>query len=236
MSMQKKIVILVTAVVAAIAFTIIGITSKNVKLKYEELPEGSCPCGYVYDSAKGDLAGGIPAGTEWKDVPDTWVCPTCGIAKDAYAGTYAVSEYYSKAITSASAKIDAEYKGVAVTQIANNAFASGSLESIEIPDSITYIGKSAFKNCTSLAEITIPAGVTVIGEGAFELCTSLKEVELPKNIKVISTNMFYGCENLESIVIPEGVTKICTSAFDSCSNLKSVTLPESITTIKTERS
>ena len=37
MSMQKKIVILVTAVVAAIAFTIIGITSKNVKLKYEKL-------------------------------------------------------------------------------------------------------------------------------------------------------------------------------------------------------
>jgi rubredoxin-NAD+ reductase len=38
-------------------------------------------CGYVYDPAEGDPDGGIPAGTAWEDIPDDWVCPTCGAGK-----------------------------------------------------------------------------------------------------------------------------------------------------------
>ena len=38
-------------------------------------------CGYYYDPAVGDPDGGIPAGTAWEDIPDDWVCPTCGMAK-----------------------------------------------------------------------------------------------------------------------------------------------------------
>jgi len=41
-------------------------------------------CGYVYDPAEGDSAGGIKAGTEFKDLPDTWVCPLCGAEKDQF--------------------------------------------------------------------------------------------------------------------------------------------------------
>jgi len=35
-------------------------------------------CGVVYDPADGDPEGGIPAGTPFADIPDTWVCPVCG--------------------------------------------------------------------------------------------------------------------------------------------------------------
>ncbi len=38
-------------------------------------------CGFVYDEAQGLPAEGIPAGTQWADVPDTWVCPDCGVGK-----------------------------------------------------------------------------------------------------------------------------------------------------------
>jgi rubredoxin len=38
-------------------------------------------CGYVYDPAEGDPDGGIPAGTAFADIPDTWVCPACGVSK-----------------------------------------------------------------------------------------------------------------------------------------------------------
>ena len=38
-------------------------------------------CGHVYDEAEGDPDGGIPPGTLWSDVPDSWVCPECGAAK-----------------------------------------------------------------------------------------------------------------------------------------------------------
>ena len=43
-----------------------------------------CPCGYVYDPAKGDPDGGIAPGTKWEDIPDDWACPVCGLGKDAF--------------------------------------------------------------------------------------------------------------------------------------------------------
>ena len=42
-------------------------------MKYE------CPCGYVYDPALG-----VAPGTAWEDVPEDWVCPICGLGKDAF--------------------------------------------------------------------------------------------------------------------------------------------------------
>jgi rubredoxin len=41
-------------------------------------------CGHIYDEALGDAASGIAPGTAWKDVPDSWICPDCGAAKDDF--------------------------------------------------------------------------------------------------------------------------------------------------------
>jgi len=41
-------------------------------------------CGYIYDPAVGDVDGGIQAGTAFEDIPDTWVCPVCGVGKDKF--------------------------------------------------------------------------------------------------------------------------------------------------------
>ena len=38
-------------------------------------------CHYIYDPLKGDPKQGIPPGTAWQDVPDTWHCPECKILK-----------------------------------------------------------------------------------------------------------------------------------------------------------
>lgn len=38
-------------------------------------------CGYIYDPELGDPDGGIPAGTDFADIPDTWFCPVCGARK-----------------------------------------------------------------------------------------------------------------------------------------------------------
>jgi len=41
---------------------------------------GRCPvCGYTYVTATGAPREGFPAGTPWSSVPDTWVCPDCGV-------------------------------------------------------------------------------------------------------------------------------------------------------------
>jgi rubredoxin len=41
-------------------------------------------CGYEYDPAVGDPDGGIAPGTAFEDIPDDWVCPTCGVSKEDF--------------------------------------------------------------------------------------------------------------------------------------------------------
>ncbi|MGF7185609.1 rubredoxin [Desulfitispora alkaliphila] len=38
-------------------------------------------CGYIYDPAKGDPDNDVQPGTDFADVPEDWVCPTCGAGK-----------------------------------------------------------------------------------------------------------------------------------------------------------
>ena len=38
-------------------------------------------CGFTYDEKVGMPEDGIPAGTRWSDIPDSWECPDCGVSK-----------------------------------------------------------------------------------------------------------------------------------------------------------
>jgi len=38
-------------------------------------------CGFIYDEAAGRPEDGFAAGTRWSDIPDSWACPDCGVAK-----------------------------------------------------------------------------------------------------------------------------------------------------------
>lgn len=44
-----------------------------------------CMCGYIYNEADGDPDNGIAPGTKWADLPDNFVCPVCGLGKDAFS-------------------------------------------------------------------------------------------------------------------------------------------------------
>jgi rubredoxin len=41
-------------------------------------------CGYVYDPVLGDPTQGIAPGTKFANLPDSWVCPDCGVGKDQF--------------------------------------------------------------------------------------------------------------------------------------------------------
>ncbi len=56
-----------------------NIKRKKIMKKYKCLP-----CGYIYDPAEGDADGGIPAGTAFEDIPETWTCPVCGVSKEDF--------------------------------------------------------------------------------------------------------------------------------------------------------
>jgi rubredoxin/putative ubiquitin-RnfH superfamily antitoxin RatB of RatAB toxin-antitoxin module len=41
-------------------------------------------CGYIYDPAIGDPGNGVKPGTAFEEIPEDWVCPTCGATKDMF--------------------------------------------------------------------------------------------------------------------------------------------------------
>ena len=41
-------------------------------------------CGYIYDPEVGDPDNGVEAGTAFEDIPEDWLCPLCGLGKDAF--------------------------------------------------------------------------------------------------------------------------------------------------------
>lgn len=90
---------------------------------------------------------------------------------------------------------------------------------------------AAFSDCLTLESIEIPNTVTSIGHQSFFGCKNMKSVTLPKNITELKSFTFHNCESLESVVIPDGVTTISQKAFGNNLKLASVTLPKELVTI-----
>ena len=118
-----------------------------------------------------------------------------------------------------------------VTNIVDEAFAWGSLDSITIPASVTRIGDSAFVYCYNLTSVTISNSVTSIGDNAFDSSHSLTNIALGTSVTSIGNSAFYRCDNLTSITLPASVTNIGDSAFAGCSGLTNVTIGSSVANI-----
>lgn len=149
-----------------------------------------------------------------------------------------------------------------LTSIGNYAFAGPatggtSIESIEIPASVTTLGTYVFSYCRSLKSvtfeegtklssvgnyvfqysgietITIPSGVTKLSQYMFRGAENLTEVKFAEDCKItsIGSYAFVDAVSLKSFVIPDGVAKIDIQTFVNCQSLESVTIPETVTEI-----
>ena len=50
-----------------------------------KMKEWKCSvCGYIYDPSIGDPDNGVKSGTAFEEIPEDWVCPTCGAGKDMF--------------------------------------------------------------------------------------------------------------------------------------------------------
>ena len=95
-----------------------------------------------------------------------------------------------------------------------------SLNSIQIPASVTTMGYSAFTGCTSLETLTfLGSNLTVLDDSVFSGCSKLTEVEIPDSVTTLKTNVFAECEKLSRVMIPTSVTKIGCGSFVRCGNL-----------------
>ena len=120
-----------------------------------------------------------------------------------------------------------------VIRIEDLVFAETGLTTIDIPESVTYIGVDAFSLCDRLIDVNIPNSVTELGEGTFHSCRQLQSVHLPENLQVIPASLLSGCYNLTSVTFPETLSEIGDYAFFDCCRLTEIELPNSVTSLGT---
>ena len=74
--------------------------------------------------------------------------------------------------------VDGFENTVITTTSWNTFYGCSSLQSIQLPESLTAIGGSAFYGCSSLVVITLPASLTSIVSNAFAYCSSLQYIRI----------------------------------------------------------
>ena len=128
--------------------------------------------------------------------------------------------------------IPSTYNGLPVKKIPYEAFYGvRSLESVVIPDSVTYIGKNAFATCSYLETISIPDSIEYFGDSIFSFCNSLVYNE-KDNLKYLG-NETNECVYLmgvidktaTSITIDENCIGVESGALTGCDSLEELTLP-----------
>lgn len=120
-----------------------------------------------------------------------------------------------------------------ITTIVSAMFANDTnLSSIDIDWSkITFIGSSAFQQCSSLAlsNLSIP-NLTTVQENAFQL-SGVTSVSDLGSITRLSNSMFRGCTSLTSVVLPNTLTETGGYSLADCTGLTTINFPSSLTTI-----
>ena len=103
-----------------------------------------------------------------------------------------------------------------------------ALTHLDIPKSVNEIGDYALYDCSAIEVLRIPDSVSVIGRAAFRGMHNLQFLILPENpgFTAVPDEMCHSCKRLESIVIPDSVTEIGAWAFAWCESLEEIHLPE----------
>ena len=180
------------------------------------------------------------------------------LSRTARYDTYAVIYCEKEAQT---VTVPSEIDGVAVTEIADNAFEEcrkllhvefeePSEELLASGTVLDSIGEYAFSYCVNLVSIDIPHTVSSIGRGAFSNCRSLKLADFPTDayvgsyafyecgelervspISCASEGVFSACEKLSEIELAPGIDEICEDAFEDCA-ITEIVIPGSVRRIE----
>lgn len=111
-----------------------------------------------------------------------------------------------------------------------------NLQSITIPKSLTYFGRTqnggCFNTCINLKHVTIPNMVTALSYSLFSSSTGIKSISIPKSVTNISGNCITYCYSLYSLTLPPNVTTLNESSHISrCDTLKRIVLPKNLTQV-----
>lgn len=132
-------------------------------------------------------------------------------------------------------------------EIGNFAFVNTSVESVEIPTSVTSIGFGAFKYCDKLTGISLPFvgaeldseddgideyfgyifGASSADENKIYVPASLASVSVT-NATEIDAYAFKGCSGIKNIILGDTLLSIESNAFDGCTGVRYIYIPSSV--------
>ena len=150
--------------------------------------------------------------------------------------------------------IPSEYLGKPVTTISEYLFYNcPDVTSIVLPDSITWIGSSAFEETkyykdpknwdngilyigkhlikvspTVSGKVVVRPDTLTVAANAFLRCAAITSVTLPDSLVTVGQGAFYGCENLHEVKLGKGLKLIDHSAFGECSKLSAISIPDGV--------
>ncbi len=102
-----------------------------------------------------------------------------------------------------------------------------SLEIVEFPSKILYMGKSLFKNCKNLESVVLPTNINTVPESMFQGCEILEGIDIPESVSVIEKNAFSECYLFKNVLMP-GIIEIKDNAFKSCEKLRIANMPNKL--------
>ena len=97
------------------------------------------------------------------------------------------------------------------------------LNTVNLPESLNYIKKSAFESC-DINELSIPKNVSFIGEDAFAYNHHLTSIKLECSKIVLQKNAFHYCNNLEKVDFTDCKVDGFWEAFTHMTSLKTINI------------
>lgn len=121
--------------------------------------------------------------------------------------------------------------GEGITSIGTYALHASNVEAIELPSTLTSIGKFACFGDTKLTSVSFAGSrLTEVGARAFESCTSLRTISLPDSVSTVGERAF-ARTGLTSFKVPSGLKTIPQECFRECRSLKTVNLPVTVSRV-----
>ena len=128
--------------------------------------------------------------------------------------------------------VPAQYEGKYVVAIDDKAFYKNKkIKKVIIPDTVTELGSSVFKECRKLESVELSKNTSVMGGECFKDCKSLTAIILPDSLTEIRGETFMGCSSLKTVVLPNKITEIKGNTFENCSSLEIINIPSGVTRI-----
>ncbi len=102
---------------------------------------------------------------------------------------------------------------------------NANLAMVKMGNHILEIGERSFYGCTSLEEVDFPVSLEYIGNTAFAN-TGLKSLFIPSTVKSLGTYAFSQNQALGWVIVAKAPFQHPSGLFNSCNNLQAIYLPD----------